>query len=251
MNLTRIECIKQYLLTLCKAITIIDEHRSHSRHYSVIRIDSAAENIDKTEGRPEGGPMTTPRYTLDEFVHDMEDLLKSEPENQKIFDTGSDWLAKLTRNPENIPAEYRVPLGGTGPRGNLGSYLLYQDDSGLQVTAVVWGPGAHLGPHNHHTWGMTGVLENSLIETRYRRVDDRSKDGFARLEFARKAKFSPGEITLLVPNVDGIHQMGNLTDRPTVEVHVYGNDLRGLNRCRYNLETGETVTFATTKWDNC
>ena len=150
--------------------------------------------------------MTTPRYTLDEFVHDMEDLLKSEPENQKIFDTGSDWLAKLTRNPENIPAEYRVPLGGTGPRANLGSYLLYQDDSGLQVTAVVWGPGAHLGPHNHHTWGMTGVLENSLIETRYRRVDDRSKDGFARLEFARKAKFSPGEITLLVPNVDEIHQ---------------------------------------------
>ena len=194
--------------------------------------------------------MTTLKYSLDEFVHDMEDLLTSQTDDQKIFDIGSDWLAKLTRNPENVPAQYRVPLG-TGPRANHGSYLLYQGDSGLQVTAVVWGPGDHIGPHDHHTWGMIGILENTLTETRYQRVDDRSKEGFARLEQDRKAQFTPGEITLLVPDVDEIHQMDNFTDRPTVEIHVYGKDLRGLDRCRYNLETGEITTFATTKWDNC
>ena len=60
--------------------------------------------------------MTTLKYSLDEFVHDMEDLLKSQPDDQKIFDIGSDWLAKLTRNPENVPAQYRVPLGTGKPR---------------------------------------------------------------------------------------------------------------------------------------
>ena len=190
------------------------------------------------------------KYTLDQFVHDMEDLLQSQPDPGKIFDIGSGWLEKLTDNLDNIPEEYRRPLG-TGPRPNHGSYLLYQGESGLQVTTVVWAPGEHLGPHDHHTWGMIGVLDNTLTETRYQRVDDRSCEGFAKLELDRTAQSRPGEITLLVPDVDEIHQMDNHTDRPTVEVHVYGTDLRGLQRCRYNLETGEIITFATPKWDNC
>jgi predicted metal-dependent enzyme (double-stranded beta helix superfamily) len=194
--------------------------------------------------------MTTVKYTLDQFVHDMEDLLKSQPDSEKIFDIGSGWLEKLTRNIDNIPEEYRRPLGA-GARPNHGSYLLYQGESGLQVTTVVWGPGEHLGPHDHHTWGIIGVLDNTLTETRYQRVDDRSREGFAKLERDRTAQFKPGEITLLVPDVDEIHQMDNHTGRPTVEVHVYGTDLRGLQRCRYNLETGEIITFATPKWDNC
>ena len=196
------------------------------------------------------GKCSTGKYSLEQFIHDMEELLKNQPDQQKIFETGSDWLEKLTRNPGNVPEEFRKPLG-SGSRPDHGSYLLYQGESGLQVTSVVWGPGEHVGPHDHRTWGMIGVLENTLTETRYQRVDDRSKEGFAKLERDRSARFRPGEITLLVPDVDEIHQMDNHTDRPTVEVHVYGTDLRGLPRCRYNLETGEVITFATPKWDNC
>ena len=208
--------------------------------------------IQKPKGRWASGGLnvTTVKYSLEQFVHDMEELLKAQPDQRKIFETGSDWLEKLTRNPENVPLDYRRALG-SGSRPEHGSYLLYQGDSGLQVTSVVWGPGEHLGPHDHRTWGMIGVLENTLTETRYQRVDDRSKEGFATLERDRSAQFRPGEITLLVPDVDEIHEMDNHTDRPTVEVHVYGTDLRGLPRRRYNLETGEVVTFATPKWDNC
>ncbi|MFQ6027916.1 MAG: hypothetical protein ACE5Q6_10530, partial [Dehalococcoidia bacterium] len=101
------------------------------------------------------------------------------------------------------------------------------------------------------TWGMIGVMDNALTETRFRRVDDRSKEGFAQLEKDRDANFKPGEITLLIPEVDEIHQMDNFTDRPTVEIHVYGNDLRGLDRHRYDLETGKIINFATQKYDNC
>ena len=49
----------------------------------------------------------------------------------------------------------------------------------------------------------------------------------------------------MIPEVDEIHQMDNISNRPTVEVHVYGNDLRGLQRSRYNLDTGEVRQFAT------
>ena len=194
--------------------------------------------------------MTTLKYSLDEFVHDMESLLASQPKDQKIFDTGSSWLEKLIGNPEAIPPQFRVPAVD-GRRPNHGTYILYQGESGLSVTAVVWGAGEHMGPHDHRTWGMIGVMDNSLTETRFRRVDDRSREGYAQLEQDRQATFKPGEITLLIPDIDEIHQMDNSTDRPTVEIHVYGSDLRGITRSRYDLETGKIVAFKSNKYDNC
>ncbi len=194
--------------------------------------------------------MTTVKYALEDFTHDMEDLLKSQPGNQQIFDKGSAWLERLISNPDSIPMDFRVPLG-TGPRPNHASRMLYQGESGLQVTAVVWGAGDHLGPHDHLTWGMIGILDNALTETRYRRIDDQDVEGYATLEKDRAATFSPGEITLLVPDVDEIHQMDNHTDKPTVEIHVYGNDLRTIDRHGFNLDTGKITTFRTSRWDNC
>ena len=194
--------------------------------------------------------MTAVKYSLDEFVYDMEAMLKEQPDQEKIFDQGSSLLERLIANPEAIPAEYLVPVG-RGARSNHGSYALYQGESGLLVTSVVWGPGDHASPHDHGTWGMIGVMGNHLTETRFRRVDDHAVDGYARLERDRTGQFTSGEVTLLIPEVDEIHQMDNFTDQPTVEIHVYGNDLRGLNRCRYNLETGKITAFATEKYDNC
>ena len=194
--------------------------------------------------------MVTVKYSLDEFVYDMETLLKDQPDQEKIFDKGSSYLSRLINNPDTIPAEYRLPVG-KGRRPNHGSYLLYQGESGLLVTAVVWGPGDHAAPHDHRTWGMIGVMDNALTETRFRRVDDRSREDYAQLEKDRAALVKPGEISLLIPEVDEIHQMDNFTDRPTVEIHVYGKDLRGLDRVRYNLETCQILPFMTEKYDNC
>lgn len=194
--------------------------------------------------------MTTVKYTLDDFVQDMEGLVAGQRDSQKIFDTGSAWLERLTRNPGAIPDQFRVP-NVNGPRPNHGTYLLYQGESGLSVTAVVWGPGEHLGPHDHRTWGMIGILDNTLTEIRYRRVDDRTREGYAQLEQDRKADYKLGDITLLVPDTDEIHQMDNFTDRPTVEIHVYGNDLRTIDRSRYDLETGKIIAFKSGKYDNC
>ena len=194
--------------------------------------------------------MTTVKYSLDEFVHDMESLLKDQPLPERIFDAGSAYLEKLIRDPDAIPAQFRAPVG-TGSRPNHGSYLLHQGESGLLVTAVVWGPGDHASPHDHHTWGIIGVMDNALTETRFRRVDDRAREDYAQLEHDRRSVVKPGEISLLIPDVDEIHQMDNFTDRPTVELHVYGKDLRGLDRCRFNLETGKISPFVTQKYDNC
>ncbi len=195
--------------------------------------------------------MVAVKYTLEDFVQEMEELLGSRPNNERIFDRGSDYLARLIANPDAIPERFRQPVG-SGTRSNHGSWLLHHSpDSGLLVTAVVWGSGDHAAPHDHRTWGMIGVMDNALTETRFRRVDDREHDDWAQLERDRSTVVKPGEISLLIPEVDEIHQMDNFTDRPTVEIHVYGNDLRGLERVRYDLETGTIKQMMTEKFDNC
>ena len=47
--------------------------------------------------------MVAVKYTLDDFVHEMEDLLATQPNNEKIFDRGSDYLSRLIANPDAIP----------------------------------------------------------------------------------------------------------------------------------------------------
>jgi 3-mercaptopropionate dioxygenase len=193
--------------------------------------------------------MTNVRYALDEFIHDMTSLMASAPEQATLFDRGSTYLERLAANPEAIPEELRRPLG-RGSRPNHGSYVLHRGP-GLLVTTVVWGPGERVGPHDHHTWGMIGVLGNGIQEARFQRVDGHEQEGYARLERDRTVDIRPGEVSLLVPEIDDIHALENLSDRPTVEVHVYGADLVGLERCQYNIDTGQVRRFVSGKYDNC
>ena len=84
----------------------------------------------------------------------------------------------------------------------------------------------------------------------FRRLDDASQPDYAQLEKDRVSVFKPGEVSLLIPEVDEIHQMDNPGDRPTVEIHVYGRDLAGLRRCRFDPATGRVRSFMTEKYDN-
>lgn len=187
------------------------------------------------------------RYSVDDFVHEMQGLLAAQPDQPRLFDRGSVLLERLLQNPDAIPEEYRVP---SNKRSNHGSYVLHRGP-GLFVTSVVWGAGDHIGPHDHHTWGMIGVLGNGIQEARFRRVDDRSLEDFARLERDRTTLVRTGEVSLLIPEVDEIHQLDNFSDRPTVEVHVYGDDLVGLERCSFDLESGRIKRKVSGKFDNC
>jgi len=193
--------------------------------------------------------MAAARYSVDEFVHDMQGVLADQPDPSKLFDRGSGFLERLIQNPEAIPEEFRRPAVN-GRRKGGGSFALHRSP-GLLVTSVIWGPGNHIGPHDHHTWGMIGVLQNGIQEKRFRRVDDRQSEQFATLVEDRAVLMKSGEISLLVPETDEIHQLDNFSDRPTVEIHVYGAELGDIERCQYNELTGEIKRYRSGKFDNC
>jgi hypothetical protein len=45
--------------------------------------------------------------------------------------------------------------------------------------------------------------------------------------------------------------MNNVTDRDTVEIHVYGKDLTDMPRLRFDVVSKALKTFASPKYDNC
>src|SRR5262249_33577786 len=78
--------------------------------------------------------------------------------------------------------------------------------------------------------------ENRIEETRYRVMPD--TPGHARLEVMRVMRHEPGAISRLVPG-DEVHRMHNPTSHDTVEIHVYGKDLVGLERKTWSEDGAE------------
>jgi len=50
---------------------------------------------------------------------------------------------------------------------------------------------------------------------------------------------------------DYIHEMLNVTQKNTVEIHVYGKDLANMKRLRFDPEQKTVKFFASPKYDNC
>jgi predicted metal-dependent enzyme (double-stranded beta helix superfamily) len=98
---------------------------------------------------------------------------------------------------------------------------------------------------------MVGVIENEIQETRFRRRDDRSRSDYADLETTALLRNQAGMVSCLISPNDDIHEMNNVTDRDTVEIHVYGKDLTDMPRLRFDVAHKTVKTFASPKYDNC
>ena len=179
---------------------------------------------------------------LSQFFHDMTDLTTSgevTPDAELATATGA-LLEELIDHPDVLPEHYMHmhPNGQT-----RGRYILHRSPT-FTASAIVWAPGEVADPHNHETWGAIGLLSNRIEERRYELQPDeliRPVDHHA---------LSHGAVSLLVPD-DDIHSMHNLSQVETVEIHVYGKDLTGLQRKKWTLESDHMKEFASGKYANC
>jgi predicted metal-dependent enzyme (double-stranded beta helix superfamily) len=181
------------------------------------------------------------RYTLDHFIDDVERIVRAETSPDDITAQVAPLLGKLVRQPDCIPALYR-----TRPSGKRGRYILHRTPH-FNVTSVVWGPGEIAPAHNHETWGVIGVIENEIEETRYRVTP--AGPGRAAVTVREVFHHGPGAVSRLVPG-DEVHAMHNPTDRDTVEIHVYGKDLVDLPRTTWGAD-GVARPLISPKYLNC
>lgn len=185
-------------------------------------------------------------YTLTHFVDEMTALIAEEQKERQIVQKAKPLLVRLLQNKEFLPAACQRVLHSDWPS----QFPLYRAaDNTLSVTAVVWGPGHFAPSHDHRTWGLIGVYSGQMRETRYQRVDDSSRPEYAELRQVGVNEAREGEVWHLLPPDEEIHKMENVSDQPTIEIHVYGRDLLHYPRHRFNLETGAITPFMTKEYD--
>jgi predicted metal-dependent enzyme (double-stranded beta helix superfamily) len=71
------------------------------------------------------------------------------------------------------------------------------------------------------------------------------------LEITGVNRNKAGMVSTLLSPADDIHAMLNVTQRNTVEVHVYGKDLANMQRLQFDLAQKSVKYFASAKYDNC
>jgi len=180
-------------------------------------------------------------YSLQDFIGDLDRITREETDAHTITGRAAPLLGRLVKSREGIPPEYL-----RSPEGQRGRYILHRSPR-FNVTSVIWRPGDRAGAHNHETWGVIGVIDNEIEETRYRVSE--SGGGNAKLEVTRVMRHRRGAVSRLIPG-DEVHRMHNPTDKDTIEIHVYGKDLVNLPRKTW-ADDGTERPLVSTKYLNC
>ena len=166
-----------------------------------------------------------PAFGLADYVRTIESVLDRRTSNKIIVREVSIATKQLVADDRWLDERFRV-----GSPDCYVRHLLHRDPQNrFVVLALVWNPGQMTPVHDHSCWGVMGLLENTLEEVCYDRLDDGKRPGFAELEQSRGTDVGKGGVAYLLPPFEEIHRIGNTSGKPTISVHVYGRDLDEVN----------------------
>ncbi len=114
-------------------------------------------------------------------------------------------------------------------------FILYINNQRLySVRLYIYEPGQYTPVHDHNSWGVYGCVSKKVEVIRYRRQDDGTKQGYARLRETDRIMLRPGDTSVVRPLNDGIHQAGNPATDTCVMLSVYGTPIRRLYVNQYD-----------------
>ncbi len=167
-------------------------------------------------------------------VPDPADRVRALEPAFKALLAGDGWLPEKCGRPDET----------SGMGGGIGQYALYRaDDGSLCLFSLVVPAGAATPVHDHLAWGLVGIYRGRQDETVYRRLDDGSDPGRARLEVARRQTLDRGGCYALLPPTDDIHYVRTISDAPSISIHLLANDTACVWRHRFDPGSGLVTPF--------
>ena len=144
---------------------------------------------------------------FEKFIQGLRAAWAELPDIEARMKKGQQLLEELVTDQTLREASKTWP--STEGRKNL---LFYEDpDYGFAVNGVVRVPGRKGSIHDHaHSWTAYGLLDGTESLERYRRVDDGSKEDYAKLELESVTEGKPGNVDL-VPPFDAHSEQGGPT----------------------------------------
>lgn len=180
------------------------------------------------------------KHPLDDFIAEVRPLVTEGLKPAELVLRVEPLVRTLVSTPGWLKPEYRAPI----PEKPYAQYLLYRpDDLSFSIVSFVWNAGQGSLVHDHCTWGVIGQYEGHEEETRFRRTDDGTRDGFAELEPVSTHTFRPGEVAHVYPPDRDVHRILNNSDSPTISIHIYGGDIGTQRRHSFNLDNGRVQEF--------
>jgi predicted metal-dependent enzyme (double-stranded beta helix superfamily) len=133
---------------------------------------------------------------FEKFIQDLRAAWSEVPDMEARMKKGQQLLEALVKDSTLRQASRSWP--STEGRKNL---LFYEDpDYGFAINGVVRIPGRKGSIHDHaHAWTAYGLLDGTENLERFRRIDDRSKEGHAELELESVTQGTPGKVDLVPP----------------------------------------------------
>jgi predicted metal-dependent enzyme (double-stranded beta helix superfamily) len=119
------------------------------------------------------------------------------------------------------------------PEQGFGICVLHEEaDHQLAVFVASWLPNRGTPPHDHGTWAVVAGLVGTERNTFWKRLDDRSRLGYAETVKVGERTFGPGDV-LALPS-GAIHSVRNDGNRVAVSLHIYGRHVNHTQRSRFD-----------------
>ncbi len=177
-------------------------------------------------------------YGYEDFISDCEMITAVEKEWGEIIRKISRRMKLLLAGADFLTEEERRP----DPR-HYARHLVHLDRKRrFVVLAGVWLPGQGTPVHDHGTWGIMGLFQGELQVTNYLRLDDRTKEGHAKLRPSTGFWAGRGSISYVLPPNEEIHKVENSGGQTALSLHVYGRDIIECNM--YDLEKESVRPYA-------
>lgn len=168
-------------------------------------------------------------YDLPRFVADLRRITGEESDESRIVRR----VAPLAREFAATPGLVTETREKRDEAQGFTLRLLHEDpDHGNAVFLFAWLPGRGTPAHNHKTWGVVVGVEGEEKETWWRRVDDGTRAGYARLEPLSERRLTPGGVSSFLS--DDIHTVLNDTGQVSWSLHVYGRHINHTGRSEFD-----------------
>lgn len=173
-------------------------------------------------------------FPLRDFVTGFTGLYERGLSAAAIQHEGSGLLRQLVSRDDWLPEPFTRPH----PE-RYSQYLLHCDPmERFSVVSFVWGAGQKTPLHDHRVWGLIGMLRGRESETQFVR------DADGRFRATETTILEPGQVASLTPGVNDYHLVANaLSDQTSISIHVYGDNIGGVSRATYDVQTGAEKNF--------
>jgi predicted metal-dependent enzyme (double-stranded beta helix superfamily) len=178
------------------------------------------------------------------LITETERLMREVPDDRTRLEQLRPAFSALLGADGWLPEKYAQPDLSSGMGGGIGQYALYRAVNGsLCLFSLVIPPHSRTPVHDHLAWGLVGIYRGTQDETIYRRLDDGSEAGRARLELQQQQRLTAGEFYSLLPPQDDIHYVETVSDVPSISIHLLANDTACVWRHKFEPELDRVTAF--------